>query len=39
MNQVYLEAGYSLEQYQLGLLTVLSLENKTERTISIKRKY
>lgn len=31
-----LEAGYSLEQYQLGLLIVLSLENKTERTILIK---
>lgn len=34
-----LQAEYPLEQYQLGLLTVLSLENTTERTRLKKRKY
>lgn len=33
-----LQAEYPLEQSQLGLLTVLSLENRTERTLLRKKR-
>lgn len=34
---MYLQAEYPLEQYQLDSLPVLSLENRTERTLLKKR--
>lgn len=37
MNQVYLQAEYPLEQYQLGLFSVPSLENRTKRTLLKKK--